>query len=976
MRLTIPSPSVTLRPRSHHFTPASIEVDALGRTIRSTERNGARPDDEITTESSYDIRGNLLTVVDALGRTAFRYRHDAANRPVRILSIDAGIKRTVLDALGNVVEQRDSKGALMLTAYDLLNRPVDIWARDNTIQPTTLRQHLVYGDNALQIGMSQSDARQRNALGQCVAHYDEAGRLVANEYDFKGNLLEKSRQVISDQELLSVFEGAGENNWQLSSLPDRLAARRAFHRGARCLHPGTDGVRDFHSLRRTEPGDRDRPIRETSTTSAKCCARTSTGPVRWRASASMATGMSKRIAHDAHGQRTLIAYGNGVMTRHAYDPHTFRLNRLRSEHYLRPDDSTYQPAGLPVQDFGYEYDLAGNIVLLRDRTPQSGIPDTLQGTDALDRRFGYDPTYRLLTATGRECDIRPALPPWFDEPRCSDISRARAYTQRYQYDSMGSLVVLQHQNEIGGFTREFAMAANANRLEMLRIGQTEFAYGYDAGGNMTSETMSRHFEWDGANRMKGFRTQTEGAEPSMHVQYLYDSGGQRVKKLVRRQGGQTESTHYIDLVFEHDRRVTAGDAAENNTLHVMDGESRIASVRVGSPFVDDSMPPIQFWLGDHLGSSNAVAGANGDLLSREEYTPYGETSFGSFARKRYRFQGKERDENGFNYHEARYYSPWLARWASVDPIAPSDGINPYVFAASNPMNFTDSSGMRAEGPAEVPSGTKTIDPHKCYDAEYVDQQVRNRQDFDNLSPEQKRAFFRQSLKHSPVSPPDDHASVGRDHGTSRPATPAEKGEFEIGSTGLDVHIQRQSEINAWKRDQRRMQAKLDKAILAQVGALIPGEAIVYLRTNLRTNEYYVGQTTTNVTRDEFQRQIEHDRRHGESFNYRVLWEGPSNELRQLKGLGGRRTIPRTTDLVETFFKDVWRATTNRSNPVNEAVWNRAVELGLVAASLASGTVTATYSVPRMLSVTQPVTYTNGRSRTPRPAPTRRPVRGR
>ena len=41
----------------------------------------------------------------------------------------------------------------------------------------------------------------------------------------------------------------------------------------------------------------------------------------------------ERIAYDAKGQRTLIAYGNGVMTRYAYDPRTFRLKRLRSERY-------------------------------------------------------------------------------------------------------------------------------------------------------------------------------------------------------------------------------------------------------------------------------------------------------------------------------------------------------------------------------------------------------------------------------------------------------------------------------------------------------------------------------------------------------------------------------------------------------------------------------------------------------------------
>ena len=70
----------------------------------------------------------------------------------------------------------------------------------------------------------------------------------------------------------------------------------------------------------------------------------------------------ERIAYNAKGQRALIAYGNGVMTRYAYDPHTFRLVRLRSERYTQPDDFTYHPTGEALQDFGYEYDLAGNIL--------------------------------------------------------------------------------------------------------------------------------------------------------------------------------------------------------------------------------------------------------------------------------------------------------------------------------------------------------------------------------------------------------------------------------------------------------------------------------------------------------------------------------------------------------------------------------------------------------------------------------------
>ena len=69
-----------------------------------------------------------------------------------------------------------------------------------------------------------------------------------------------------------------------------------------------------------------------------------------------------------------------------------------------------------LQDYGYDYDLVGNNLTIRDRTPGSGIPSNptamaaadprlralLGSGDALDRRFSYDPIYRLLSATGRE----------------------------------------------------------------------------------------------------------------------------------------------------------------------------------------------------------------------------------------------------------------------------------------------------------------------------------------------------------------------------------------------------------------------------------------------------------------------------------------------------------------------------------------------------------------------------------------------
>jgi RHS repeat-associated protein len=730
----------------HWNTPASIVVDALGRTVTAVARNGTNPSaDWYTTRSTYDIQGNLLAITDALGRVAFRYVFDLAKRRWRMDSIDAGRRDTVPDVLGNPVEGRDAKGALTLQTYDLVRRPIRLWARDASSGPVTLRQHLEYGDDSRpnQPQSERTAARTNNLLGQLIRHHDEAGLTTITSIDFKGNVLDKFRRVIADAPILAVFNQAPANGWRvtpfqvdwqpggghtLADVEGTLLEPTAYQTSA--AYDALNRIKQMQFPQDVE-GNR-RQLRPTY------------NPAGGLENVFLDDALYvERIAYDAKGQRALIAYGNGVMTRYAYDPQTFRLKRLRSERYTHPDTATYAPTGAALQEFGYEYDLVGNILAIRDLTPGSGIlnnPDAastsdpvlaqlLVSGDALIRRFSYDPIYRLLSATGRECDRPPDGPPWLDVPRCTDLTKTRAYTERYLYDAMGSMLRLQHQNSPGGSVRDFGVGSGNNRLQSMQIGETTYGYAFDVNGNMMTEASSRHFEWNHVDQLRVFRTQTDGAEPSVYAQYLYDAAGQRVKKLVRKQSGQVEVTHYVDAAFEHHRWGSGAQAGANNHLHVMDDEQRIALVRLGSAQPGDTALAVQFQLADHLGSSNVVADSAGGPINREEFTPYGETSFGSYARKRYRFTSRERDEeNGLNYHGARYSASWIVRWTSVDPIKlmeegqnygqntdhkvegtehridssagnrapPTMGL--YVVTLDNPLRYTDPDGKEPREP--------------------------------------------------------------------------------------------------------------------------------------------------------------------------------------------------------------------------------------------------------------------------------------
>lgn len=676
---------------SHWNTPASIEINAMGHAVANVAHLGPAVDDKVVIQSEYDAQGNLVRMTDPLGRVTRYVRQNKGGRVLREESPDGGQRRLVFDALGLEIERRDGKGALVLQLHDEINRPVRLWARDLATLPMTLRQRLVYGDQA---GIAQP--KERNLNGKLVRHFDEAGLSEKHEYDFKNNLLVQSRRFISDSTIASSMGGAAFTHFQMDwdqedaeTLLDATIHRvdselDALNRLKRVTYPeDVEGKRRFLVPRYNRRGDLQ--SLELSTDGL-----------------SDARLVVRHVAYDAKGIRTLIAYGNGLMTRYAFEAETTRASRMRTEAYRQEGELDFTPDGGLLQDVGYDYDLTGNVLRIRDRSPGSGLPNTLLGQDALDLKYEYDALYRLVRSSGREHDSRaPSNKPWLDAQTFTsqDVGLTRSYTRRYAYDKAGNVLEAKHQtgNAAANFTRTFDVASASNRMDGFTQDGLTHDHAYDDNGNTVLQTSSRQFHWNHVDQLHGFRIQAGVGPPSIEAVYLHDASGQRVKKVVRRPGGRVSSSSYVGYLYEHHRD---GDL-ENTTIHVSDDRNRIVELRVGDAFPGDGSPALQFHLGDHLGNSTFVTDGDGGSIRREEYYPFGGTSFGSSDKKRYRFTGKEREEeSGLSYHGARYYAPWLMRWISADPAGRVDGPNLYRYARNNPISFVDPGGTNPLTPPD------------------------------------------------------------------------------------------------------------------------------------------------------------------------------------------------------------------------------------------------------------------------------------
>lgn len=684
-------------PAAHLDTPQVRHFDAFGRLLAVEENSGldsgGMPQKHVT-RYRHDATDSLVEIYDARDPStpSIRYLHDLLGRQILIdHRTAAGRHIAAHDAAGNQIFQKDARSVVVTTTYDSLQRRLEVRANGTVREVYRYRQW-----NA-----ADAAARDRNLFGRLETSYDGSGR-VDFSYNLRGRISSMARRIWA----IADLNGPAPDDpaWAADVAPDADGAAPAAI-AARYLKPSDwapelssydSGFRlgyDYDSYDRTKAihypdGSRLEVAFNQGSLPETLTLRRADGTV-----SPLVTG----VDYDAFGEAREIRHGNGVTSSYRRDPDNRRLLELR----------TRRDGGPRYQHLHFDYEPVGNVRRVVDE-----LQDPLTRSNQYipnSRSYETDPLYRLIRATGRKrgevCSAPNShgshvLPDeWPLGVHAADEARMVGYDHRYAYDAVGN-PVRNHDHSPS------ALLYKAGRIDLF-AGDTTIAaagespsagnYRYDACGHLTHSPQIHELTWDHDGCLARVNLLGGGG-----IRFGYNPDGLRVVKRVQRNGSTRKLTIYVldkwELTVER-RPSFGGTPRWSAATHVWFDDARLATVDQGT---FPNRIPILFYHPDQIGSAHVLSREDGSFVGQEEFLPFGRSSDRRTDKNRYRFAGKERDEEtGLYYFGGRYYDPVVGRFVSPDPVSlglaaevmdDPQQLNAYAYARNNPVSRTDATG--------------------------------------------------------------------------------------------------------------------------------------------------------------------------------------------------------------------------------------------------------------------------------------------
>jgi RHS repeat-associated protein len=696
-------------------TPTYSFFDTLGRKcvgfeiLRTPTLEGKVPKDEIMRQVFFmDIQGLQYKLEDTLSRIVNETVFSISGNWIRQSNMDSGKRWVLNDVAGHPMFSWDSREHRLRTEYDRSRRAIAVYLQQGR-EKEVLVETTAYGE-------TQPNAEQSNSRGRVIVVYDQSGISRTPKYDYKGNVLGSSQELVKNFRITTDWE---ENVELESETYESSITYDALNKVRKTVLP--DGTVTLYNFN-------ERGLTTNVTTSI--------------AGGKDFSTVIEETEYDAKGRRILVLHGNGVETRATYNDISLRLIRSVSiRKHKKKSTGSHKHHNDYLQDLRYFYDAIGNITAVKDDAKHDIFFRNHRVTST--QAFTYDSAYQLVEATGREHlgqmnnakdshgagQISPSLDARIDQP--NDAKAVGRYIERYQYDTAGNILKMWHRNQTESreWTRHYAYEEPSlvdpssvnNRLTYTRVGKITEYYRYEGiegvHGNMTSMPGLPSMKYDYRDRMVSSiqtRTKDENSTCEEFCFYSYDSTGKRIRKVIERKSKNPAPVRvkeflYIGGAFEIFRRYNGnGDiSTEVQSISIAESGQRVALIDNRIKGTDDRAPSLlyRYTLGNYQGSSIIEIDENASIISFEEYLPYGGTALQASYKqtdvpKRYRFLGKEKDETGLYHLGARYYAAWLGRFTSADPKGLVDGLNLFQYSHGNPVMLSDAGGTNAT-PAEL-----------------------------------------------------------------------------------------------------------------------------------------------------------------------------------------------------------------------------------------------------------------------------------
>ncbi|MCP3998926.1 MAG: RHS repeat-associated core domain-containing protein [bacterium] len=463
----------------------------------------------------------------------------------------------------------------------------------------------------------------------------------------------------------------------------RVQWSRACDGGPPCNNGYLDDVAFEHSETYSEIGDR------ASVTYPECtgdisCAGQWPRTVMSTYAKGYLTGVTGWASIDYHRNHTVdeVVHANGVTDAYGEDP-----NKMS-----RPKSITATLGAQTLWASGdYRYDGAGNVLEM--------VPAVVgERSD----KYLYDSVSRLV-GTDFYVPSVPAEQIFYDGFESGDTSAWTATQtagdfsgfwtfQGFAYDRFGNLLAVDTDGEVEVFPVDEA----TNRLSSPAV--------YDEAGNLLSMVDSTgatvSFEYDALNRL--IHRQRDG-ETAAWV-FAHTADDERIAKLELTSGELRwmlrDSGGLLLREFEYDE---GGDIYPVRD-EIYRGPSLLATVSQDESGVFGEAAHYSL---DHLGTPRLITTDTGEVKSLHKYYPFGEeATLANQDRHPMKFTGHERDffapgeSDDLDYMHARYCSPHLSRFMSVDPVLGNPAIpqswNRFVYARNNPVRYVDPDGRAVQ----------------------------------------------------------------------------------------------------------------------------------------------------------------------------------------------------------------------------------------------------------------------------------------